>query len=462
MILSRRQFGMAGSAAMALGGCARVQARAGAPHGGYRSEVVGYGALETDRAGFLDLPRGFSYRVLSRAGEIMDDGFLVPDNFDGMGCLPLGQGRIALVRNHELGLDDATKGPTGGRPALEQRLTGNAAFDRAAGGSVLPGGTTTVILDVRSGQVLTQHLSLAGTLTNCAGGTTPWGTWLSCEETLQSAPACGQSHGWVFEVPAARVGLADPGPLKAMGRFRHEAAAVDPASGIVYLTEDREDGLFYRFIPQVPGQLAQGGRLQALGLHDGGTDSRNWTGENMRVGEPRHVRWIELEDVESPADDLRLRGRAAGAVVFARGEGIHLGTRADGSCEFFFTCTSGGQARIGQIMRYAPTGGAAAHDVLSLFVESRDAKLFDYGDNLIVASWGHLIVCEDRSGDAVNFLRGVTPEGRVYTLARLNAPTELAGACFAPDGKTLFVNAYAPGRTLAITGPWHLFSTRLS
>ena len=151
---------------------------------------------------------------------------------------------------------------------------------------------------------------------------------------------------------------------------------------------------------------------------------------------------------------MRQRGYAAGAARFARGEGIHVGRRARGGVEFFFTCTSGGAGRYGQIMRLVPSNTANQPDQLDLFHESSDPKLMDYADNLTVAPWGHLIVCEDRKGSQINHLRGVTPEGRTYTLARLNAETELAGACFSPDGRSLFVNAYSPGRTLAITGPW--------
>ena len=255
MSISRRQFGLGSMAAMAFASYAqRAIASAGAT---YRSEIAGYGDLLPDPAGFLDLPRGFSYQVISSAGEAMDDGFLVPDNFDGMGCFALPGGKLALVRNHELGVDSARKGPTGGDPKREARLAGRGAYDRASSGMVLPGGTSTVIYDPATGRREEQFLSLAGTTVNCAGGITPWGSWLSCEETVVAAPETGRSHGWIFEVPAARRGLADPVPLKAMGRFRHEAAAVDPVTGIVYLTEDRDDGLFYRFIPDHPGELAR-------------------------------------------------------------------------------------------------------------------------------------------------------------------------------------------------------------
>lgn len=452
MNISRRGFAATSLAALALGGWSRI----GAAQQGesYRNEVPGYGPLRADPAGYFDLPEGFSYRVLAKAGDTMDDGFIVPDNFDGMGCIPLAGGRLALVRNHELGLGAEAKGAAGADPALEQKLASGRVFDRGQGGRVLPGGTTTLVLDARGERVLGQYLSLAGTSTNCAGGTTPWGSWLSCEETVVSAPCTGTSHGWVFEVPAAATGLVDPVPLKAMGRFRHEAAAVDPETGIVYQTEDQDNGLFYRFIPNVPGKLALGGKLQALAFVDGGRDSRNWNAADWAMGSSRAVRWIDLDEVESPKDDLRECGYQAGAARFARGEGIHLGRRAGGGVEFFFTCTSGGAGRYGQIMRYRPSTDAGRRSQIKLFHESTDPKLMDYADNLIVAPWGHLIVCEDRKGTQINHLRGVTPEGRTYTLARLNAETELAGACFAPDGRTLFVNAYDPGRTMAITGPW--------
>jgi secreted PhoX family phosphatase len=292
---------------------------------------------------------------------------------------------------------------------------------------------------------------------NCAGGITPWGSWLTCEETSLTSAEVGRDHGWVFEIPASHRGLVKPEPLTAMGRFRHEAAAIDPRTGIVYLTEDREDGLFYRFIPEVRDQLARGGRLQALGFkgEPRGSDSRNWNGLAFEPGSSRHAVWIDLDEVESPLDDLRRRGHSAGATLFARGEGIHFGNG-----ELYFTCTSGGAGRFGQIMRYVPSAdeGTAGEErnpaLLQLFVESRDPLVMDYADNITIAPWGDLIVCEDRTDGKTNHLKGITPSGKIYTFARLLADTELAGACFSPDGGTLFVNVYRPGKTLAIRGPW--------
>ena len=434
MSLERREFLRftgAAFAALTASGCARSFAAVPGS-----ASFAGYGELVSDPAGLIDLPQGFTYRVLSRLGDVMSDGGRVPDNADGMGCFDLGGGKWALVRNHELSPGADNGGATG--PAFD--FTGP---DRAP----LPGGTTTIVLDAASLAVERQFRSLSGTIRNCAGGVTPWGSWLSCEENVSRAGGkIGQDHGWIFEVPASATGPVNPVPLKAMGRFNHEAAAVDPLTGIVYLTEDRDDGLLYRFIPQVKGQLAQGGRLQALVLN-GIADTRNWRGSAVKTGAGLAVRWVDLDQVESPNDDLRKRGAAAGAAVFARGEGIWMGDK-----ELYFACTSGGAARLGQIFRLRL---GAATERLELFFESTDPDQFNYGDNLTVAPNGHLIVCEDQyTDDAVNFLRGITPMGQAYPFGRLRLKTELAGACYSPDGRTLFVNIFSPAQTLAITGPW--------
>ncbi|MGK6356643.1 alkaline phosphatase PhoX [Sphingomonas sp. DT-207] len=452
-MLDRRQFalGLTGTAfAGLLGACTAMR------HGATGPAPRAYGALEPDPAGFLDLPRGFNYRVISSFGDRMDDGFVVPDRADGMGCFALGGNRVALVRNHELQARHFDTGPI--RRVASEQL---AAYDRNARGDALPGGTTTIVYDLAAGKIERQHLSLVGTIRNCAGGMTPWGSWLTCEEDVTRAGnGVARDHGWVFEVPAGVRGLVEPVPLTAMGRFNHEAAAVDPRTGIVYLTEDRDDSLLYRFLPEEKGALARGGRLQALALVEPALiDSRNWNGVALPQGQWAATRWVDLDAVESPDDDLRQRGAAKGALLFARGEGIHYG---DG--ELYFCCTSGGAAKLGQVMRYRPSrfeGQAQERSEpgrLQNFVESADPSHLNFGDNLTVAPNGHLIVCEDQYTDMVdNHLRGVTPDGQLYPFARLRAQTELAGACFSPDGSTLFVNAYSPGKTLAITGPWSAF-----
>jgi len=420
-------------AALAASSCMRVSSATARV-----ADAHGYGPPVPDPAGLLDLPQGFSYRVISSLGDAMDDGASVPDRADGMGCFDLGAGRLALVRNHEL------------QPQHEGGGVAGTAYDTVARSLVpLPGGTTTIVLDAATLAVERQYRSLAGTIRNCAGGITPWGSWLSCEENTDTANGrINKDHGWVFEVPATAPGLVDPVPLTAMGRFNHEAACVDPASGIVYMTEDRDDSLLYRFIPASPGQLAAGGRLEALTLGSV-DDTRNWSGSSVAPGDWHEAQWIALDDVMSPADDLRQRGAAAGAAVFARGEGIWMGEG-----ELYFACTSGGGARQGQIFRLRPSASGA--DRLQLFFESTSREQFSFGDNLTVAPDGHLIVCEDQYTPIVaNHLRGITPEGLPYAFAFLRVQTELAGACFSPDGRVLFVNAYSPARTLAITGPWN-------
>lgn len=328
------------------------------------------------------------------------------------------------------------------------------AFGTYKNGRPLPGGCTTVIYDLATHQTVSERLTLIGTSTNCCGGPTPWGSWLSCEETDETPATAdvAQAHGWVFEVPATATGPVDPVPLKAMGRFDHEAVCVDPRSGIVYLTEDQNDGLFYRFIPNTPGRLAEGGKLQAMALHGRPeADTRNQDQRAWNVGDWVEIDWIDMEDVEAPAGDLRQRGHAAGAALVARGEGIWWGDN-----EAYLTATSGGPIRRGQVLRLQPNldGGP---DRLQLFVESTDEKTVNMADNITIAPWGHLVLCEDNYSDRIrNHLKGVTPEGKIYTIGRnvFRGNAEFAGACFSPDGEVLFVNIMYPGMTLAIRGPW--------
>ncbi|MEQ5787512.1 DUF839 domain-containing protein [Erythrobacter sp. NFXS35] len=435
-------------AALAASGCmtrgAPAPTRAAAVGDGFTD----YGALVPDPAGLLDLPQGFSYRVISSLGDAMDDGGTVPDRADGMGCFDIGNGEIALVRNHE----------------LQPQHDAGGAIAKGFGkrnGVVVPGGTTNIVLDAETLAVKRQFRSLGGTIRNCSGGVTPWGTWLTCEEAptgpgQRYGDGLERNHGWVFEVPASARGLVDAVPLTAMGRFNHEAAAVDPATGIVYMTEDRDDGVLYRFVPKVPGRLTAGGRLQAMVI-DGLADTRNWLESGstaaMAVGQSYPVRWVDLDTPEAPADDLRQRAAAKGAALIARGEGLHMGFGRGGS-EVFACSTNGGAKQLGQIFKLTP-GLAGAPDMVELFFESESEAQFNYGDNLAVAPNGHLIVCEDQYTDVVdNHIRGITPDGIAYTFARLKAQTELAGGCFSPDGRVLFVNAYSPTATLAITGPW--------
>lgn len=450
-MINRRQFNQ-GLIAIALSGLA-THLKAGslsANTGGALRK-----ALVPDPKGILDLPEGFSYQVISKLGDLMDDQLTVPDRADGMDCFAIDDERVALVRNHEL---SPSKAALTGSVALNNSAP-SPSYDSDISGNPLPGGTSNIVYNLKSGQTEFQCMSLIGTIRNCSGGSTPWGSWLTCEENVAKASdKLKKDHGYVFEVPSQARSLVDPIPLKAMGRFNHEAACVDPKTGIVYLTEDRSDSLFYRFIPNQNKNLHAGGKLQALVVSNQPQfDTRNWASADMQLEQNYQCEWVDLTNVESPDDDLRQRGYAQGAALFARGEGIYFAED-----EMFFCCTSGGKQKLGQIMRYSPTPLKALQSpkdqtgTLSLFVESPDKATFNYGDNLTVAPNGHLIVCEDQYSDVVNnHLKGVTPEGKIYDFAAVRWQTEPAGACFSPDGSVMFVNLYSPTATLAIKGPWH-------
>ncbi|WP_297799573.1 alkaline phosphatase PhoX [uncultured Brevundimonas sp.] len=472
MIQSRRAF-MASATAIALAGYAQ---RAQAVENGFvdgisRSEVFGYGPLVKDPYGLMDLPEGFSYRVVSQVGETMSDGLLTPNNFDGMACFPLDEDRVILVRNHETKLHQPNASAWGANHRLAEGLKREQVYGvyTEDGGDrvrAIGGGTTTIVYNLKTGKTERTHLSLGGTAVNCAGGKTPWGSWLTCEESI-AGPKDGipQEHGWVFEVPANATGMVEPKPIKAMGRFKHEAACVDPSSGAVYMTEDVADGLFYRFLPNEKQDLHKGGRLQALAIKgQPSADTRNWDSVLWQKGQTLEVEWVDLDEVESPNGDLNKRGHAKGAALFARGEGIHWAED-----HLYFACTSGGVGRMGQVMRYVPSPfegraeEASSPARLELFVETTDQAVMEYVDNITIAPNGHVIGCEDRA-KGTNHIRGIMPNGRIYTLARNPQPhdddeanNELAGVCFSPDGQTMFVNLYAPGTTLAITGPWDSF-----
>ncbi len=452
MTSSRRQF-LKSAAAVTLG-FAGLRANMACSPG----PATGYGPLRPDPEGLLDLPEGFTYRVLSRTGELMADGLLVPGAPDAMATFAAPAGRTILIRNHELTAGALKAGAFGEQNERLEQLAPEWFYDYGYGAPAL-GGTSTVVLNAQ-GQVEHQYMSLAGTIRNCAGGPTPWGSWVTCEETLQVADEHHeQTHGYNFEVPAsARIQRARPVALRAMGRFNHEAVAVDPATGIVYQTEDAGDSLIYRYLPDVRGQLDRGGRLQALAIIDvPSLDTRNWEDEaglQVRPGDRLHTHWIDISNVESPENDLRFQGFNNGAARFARGEGMWYGNDA-----IYFACTSGGAAQKGQVWRYVPGSKEGAEDeqtdpgVLELFIEPNDRDLVENCDNLTVAPWGDVLLCED--GPEQQFLVGVTPEGELYKLGR-NAfnSSEFAGAVFSPDGGELFVNIQNPGITLGIRGPW--------
>jgi secreted PhoX family phosphatase len=363
-----------------------------------------------------------------------------------MAAFPLRNGNIRLIRNHE---NREPPGPSA--------VKGDAAkaYDPRAGG-----GTTSLEVRVRADgtpELVRDFVSLNGTIVNCAGGPTPWGTWLTCEESVGGeAEGWGRDHGYIFEVSATAEGLIAAQPLKAMGRFVHEAVAVDRETGIVYETEDQLTAGFYRFIPRTRGRLADGGRLQMLAVEG---RPKFDTSVGQRVGAILGAAWVEITDpdprgvVGNPAAVFS-QGLAKGGARFARLEGCWYGDRS-----IYFHATTGGDATAGQVWRYRPT--TAQRGELILVFESPSVAVLNHPDNLTVSPRGGIVMCEDGAG--VQHLRGLTREGAIFDFAKniLN-PTEFAGACFSPDGRILFVNiqgstiepAIMQGGTLAIRGPW--------
>ena len=455
MMLNRRRFLQSIVAAAAtpagIGACARA--------------ADGFGALRPDPQQLLDLPDGFELSVVSRVGTPMSDGFKVPAAHDGMTSFAGDDGRIIIVCNHEMSSGYPEYSAFGTDFGAVPAATKEKVYDWGGGVTPGAGGTTTTIYNPATRETERQFLSLAGTEVNCAGGPTPWRSWLSCEECFESPGTSfwtgrkivrEEKHGYVYEVSADADGLVDPLPLREMGRFEHEAAAVHAETGIVYMTEDRHHSLFYRFLPNVPGKLRDGGRLQALAIV--GRDSQpthNWRDAPDIVPDvPVATRWIDLDNVDPVENDLRLRGAAAGAATFARGEGLCAAGK-----DFVFTCTIGGKARLGQVFSYTPSayeGTSREKDApgqLRLICESAEDSLLRNCDNITAAPWGDLIVCEDTAEHCG--LVGIRPDGSQYALAdNAYSNSELCGVNFSPDGRTLFVNIQYPGTTVAITGPW--------
>lgn len=461
--LNRRQFfarsAMAAGAG-ALGGgvfdaLVARSAFAADPQG--RGASAGYGPLRAAGED-LALPEGFQYRVIANEGDPMDDGFPTPKAMDGMATFALPNGNILLVRNQEDGQAGNTLRP---RPPgststsagiLANRLDTHYGPRAFAYDTYAAGGTTTIEVEPHGQRRLVrQHWSLIGTVRNCAGGATPWGSWLSCEETLENSSATGyaRNHGYIFEVPIDTVpGIpAQAVPLRHMGRFAHEAVAVDPATGIVYETEDQGDGSgFYRFVPSAkptqPGDLAATtGQFQMLKVV--GTPGYE-AAINQTIGAVLPVEWVTIANPDpSPVSvvvsgvtlsAVFVEGLAAGGARFRRLEGCWYGNG-----RIFFISTNGGNMGFGQVWEYN-----ISRETLTLIAESPNHDVFDGPDNVCVSPRGGLVFCEDAT--AAQFVRGVAPSGEVFHLARnLRNSIEFAGACFSPDGQTLFVNLYGRG-----------------
>ena len=383
----------------------------------------------------FEIPEGFRCIRLGSGGvaSSVRDGLAVPNAFDGMCAFPLPNGNVRLIRNHEM-IDPATEGIAIGDPHYDSRASG---------------GTTS--LEVRISEqdgelaveLVDEFVSLAGTLRNCAGGPTPWGSWLSCEETI-AGPESGydKPHGYVYEVPVDATGPVDPvaaardGTLLARGGSR--------GSGYGDRLPDRGHGGPRRFLSLHPGHPRSARRRRQtsdLAVTDQpGYDTR----EGQTPGTVLPVHWVDIADPERAAFHLGL-GLAAGAARFNRLEGI-----TPGDSGMYFVSSGGGDAQSGQVFHYLPTSAAAGE--LRLVFESPSPDILDQPDNMTMTPEGGVLLCEDGFGEQL--IRELDGEGRLVNLVRsvLSAP-EFAGPCFSPDGRVLFFN---------VQGSWNQEGTRPS
>ncbi len=417
-----------------------------------------------DGATRLALPDGWAYRSFGASGDVMSDGVTTPGRQDGMAAFDGPDGTIRVIRNHE------------------ERESGAPIGDaaKAYDGNTL-GGTTTLEIDPDTRELRGDWVSLNGTSFNCAGGPTPWGTWVSAEETVngpdvgadfgENGPEHQKSHGYLFEVdPAWNAGDHElVQPLTRAGRFPHEAVSVDPATGILYQTEDQflfPAGI-YRFRPDddpSTGGYQNAGTLEMLRVR--GSTTPAILGGVLGAGATFDVDWVTIDDPDptfsgTPSNNDAIRavsqqGFAQNAAKFARPEGCWFD---DGV--LWFACTRGGSSADGlseapdgeygdgrgQVWRYDP-----ASETLSLVFESTDAAVLDLPDNMTVSANGTLVLCED--GKEGNFVRTLTADGAIEDVVQNiteRPDDEFAGACFSPDGRTMFVNIQArSGMTFAI------------
>jgi secreted PhoX family phosphatase len=439
----RRQFlkyGLTGAAALSVPLQALMSRRALAilPHSPDYGPLVPV-ADETTGLPLLRLPQGFRYLSHGWTGDPMKDGIATPGGHDGMAVVKTAGPNAWLVRNHELNSQHSFATP-------------EITYDPGT-----RGGTTNLMFDTRQGAWKESWSSLSGTVRNCAGGPTPWGSWLTCEETEERAGTRGyyqKDHGYVFDVPGTS--RAKPEPLYDMGRFSHEAVAVDPVTGIIYETEDSgNDSGFYRFIPKSFGKPERGGALEMLAVV--GTPNKNLTGA-FTPGDTFDVRWVPIEDPRAMVTGTALQGIAQGAAVFARLEGCWYSKGL-----IYFDSTSGGGAGVGQIWFYNPS-----EQTLTMMYESPSSDVLDSPDNITISPNGSLLLCED-GGSPIQRLHGLTMLGEIFPFAENNIvlngqkgfigdfrSQEWAGATFSQDSKWLFVNIQTPGITFAITGPWSI------
>lgn len=453
--LSRRDFlrrATTTGAGIVLVGAGKVLLTA--PNGFAAPRAAGYGSLLSDPAGRLALPEGFHYTIVTEAGKtLLESGQPTPSHHDGTGAFRASSGTV-LVNNHELG------GPHATTPFPVPLIDGFVYDPGSAGGC-------TIVETDRDGNRIREYVGIAGTSTNCAGGITPWDTWLTCEETEDKAGSGGRTkdHGYVFEVdPFNQQANRNPQPIKALGRFAHEAAAVDPQTGDIYQTEDASNpnGLLYRWEAAKNFKPGKGG-LYALGPTDGVLGAARCVDASgafvddlsraTEVGTTYGVTWTPVPDRDAVTTSTRKQFTAGEVTRGRKLEGAWWGDNG----AYVVTSFAREESPVphdGQVWFYDPRRSALTLTLrFGLTPHPAVDGVFDGPDNITVSPWGGLILAED--GNGIQHLVGVTERGQTFPLARNEVDdNEFTGPVYSHDKRILFTNLQTPGTMFAITGPW--------